>query len=73
MTNFLLQLEQLRIADHLVAALPLGTERRKLQINIGIKLKELSKAIQVESAKGHTLELVPQSQTFCAEDAERPC
>ncbi len=73
MTNFPLQLEQLRIADHLVVALPLGTERRKLQINIGIKLNELSKAIQVESAKGHPKELVPHSQTSCAEDAERPC
>ena len=74
MTNFHLQLEQLRIADHLVAALPLGIGRRKLQIEIGKKLPLLLIQIQqVESAKGPTIELVPHSQAFCTEDAERPC
>ena len=73
MTNLLFQLNQLREADHLVESLPKGLERSKLQKAIGKKLARLSILIQVESAKSHTEELVPHSQTLCAEDAERPC
>lgn len=73
MTNLLSRFNQLREADHLVASLPKGPERSKLQKAIGTKLDLLSQLQQVESAKGHTIELVPHSQTLCVVDAERPC
>jgi len=63
---------ELRMADHMIASMPKGPERTKLQREISNELERVLNLLQVESTKGTYAEIISHDGSFCAVDAEAP-